>query len=154
MRRLFRFLALVLALAGGGTAAAQVAAPAPTGPERQLPSSVLAVFRKAFPNADITGADQQRQDGKIVFSVECQDGPRQRRLVYALDGAVVESAEQVTEAELPDAVRNAMRSYKRVTFLRGMRVTRGARVQFDLAVRGTRRTRMILEPDGTVVSFK
>jgi len=153
MRRLIQSLMVVVALACGGTAAAQVG-PAPTGPERQLPSSVLTVFRKAFPNASITGAEQERQDGKIVFSIECQDGPRQRRLVYALDGTVVESAEQVTETELPDAVRNAMRSYKRVTFLRGMRVTRGARVQFDLAVRGTRRTRMILEPDGTVVSFK
>jgi len=153
MRSLVRSITIAALLAGSGPAAAQVPQ-APTGPERQLPSSVLGVFRSAYPNATITGAEQERQDRRIVFRIECQDGPRRRALVYALDGSVVESAEQVNESELPESVRASMRSHRRVIFVRGMKVTRGTTVEYDLTVRGTRKTRMILKPDGTVVSFR
>jgi hypothetical protein len=135
-------------------AAAQVPA-APTGPARDLPSTVLNAVQKAYPSATITDASQERQDGQIAFRVTCQDKGRQRVLVYDLEGSILEAAEQVDEKDLPKAVSDAVRSQgARATYVKGMKVTRGVIVHYELTLRGTRKTTLIVKPDGAVVSLR
>lgn len=134
-------------------ASAQVRA-LPEGAARDLPSTVLSAFEKSYPAASITDASQDRQDGKIVFRVDALDKGRRRVLVYDLAGGLVEGAEQVDEADLPPPVADAIRAQARVQYVKGMKVTRGAAVRYELTLRGTRKTTMIVKADGTVVSFK
>jgi hypothetical protein len=75
-------------------------------------------------------------------------------VLYDASGAVVEVAEQVEEKDLPKPVADAMHSHPRAIYVSGMKVTRGASVEYQLTVRGTRKTAMVAKPDGTVVSFK
>lgn len=151
---------LVVVLAGcllvvtiGAFASAQVPA-SQTGAARALPSTVLNAFQKAYPNAEITGSSQERQDGKIAFRVEAQDKGRHRVLLYDLTGSVIEAAEQVSEGDLPEPVVAAMRQQAHATYVKGMKVTRGLMVHYELTLRGTRKTTMVVKPDGAVVSFK
>lgn len=127
---------------------------APEGAARALPSTVLTAFEKAYPGAVITGASQARQDGRIAFRVEAQDKGRRRVLVYDLQGTVLEAAEQADEKDLPTPVVAALHEKPNVVYVRGMKITRGLAVHYELTVRGTRKTTMIVKPDGSVVSFR
>jgi hypothetical protein len=143
---------LLFALLAGTAASAQVP-PSPTGPERALPTPVLAAFQKAYPAATVTAASQERDDGKIAFRVECQDRALRRVLVYDLTGSLLEAAEQIAEKDLPAPVAAAVKAQK-ATWVRGMKVTRGGLVHYELTVRGNRKSTMIVKPDGAVVSYK
>jgi hypothetical protein len=127
---------------------------AQTGASRDLPSTVIAAFDKAYPNATILTASQERQDGKIAFRVECMDKGRRRVLVYDLNGSVLEAAEQVDEKDLPQPVAAAVHTHPRAVYVRGMKITRGLNVHYELLLRGTRKSTMIVRPDGSIVSFK
>jgi hypothetical protein len=127
---------------------------APSGAARDLPSPVINAFEKAYPGAVIVGASQDRQDGKIAFRVEATDKGRRRVLVYDLAGALLEAAEQADEKDLPAPVAAAVHERPHVTYLRGMKITRGVNVFYELTVRGSRKTTMIVKPDGTIVTTR
>ena len=65
-----------------------------------------------------------------------------------------ERREAVLEKDLPKPVVAAMRSHPRAIFVSASRVTRGGAVEYQLTIKGTRKTAMVVKPDGTVVSFK
>jgi hypothetical protein len=135
---------------------ATVAAFAQTPPGRTsaLPPAVLRAFQQAYPGATISATAQQRDADRTLFRVDSVDKGRRRIVVYDTGGAVIEIAEQVDEKDLPKPVAAAMHSHPRAIYGTGMKVTRGGRVQYELTLRGTRKTAMIAKPDGTVVSFK
>jgi hypothetical protein len=60
----------------------------------------------------------------------------------------------VLEKDLPKPVAAAMHSHPRAIFVSASKVTRGGTVEYQLTLKGTRKTAMVVKPDGTVVSFK
>jgi hypothetical protein len=145
------FAAFALFLAA--VALAQVPA-APQGPARDLPSPVLAAFQKSYPNATINSVDTERDGGNMAFRVDATDKGLRRVLLYSLAGSVIEASEQVSEKDLPKPVVDAMRSHRKAVFLKGMKITRSVTTYYELTLRGTRKTTMVVRPDGSVVSFK
>ena len=138
------FVALLLPVA-----AAQ--APASGTP---VPPAVSKAFQQAYPGASISATSQERDADRTVFRVAGVDKGRQRTVLYDSNGTVIEVAEQVDERELPPPVAAAMHSHPRAIYVSGLKVTRGGSVQYQLTVRGTRKTAMVAKPDGTVLSFK
>jgi hypothetical protein len=65
-----------------------------------------------------------------------------------------ERRETVAEKQLPKPVSDAFHSHRRAIFVSAVRVTRGASVEYHLTLKGSRKTAMVVKPDGTVVSFK
>jgi hypothetical protein len=153
MRRSIALAACGLVLAMALVVSAQVPS-TPSGAARDLPSTVLKAFEKSYPTATISTASQERQDGRIAFRLGCLDKGRRRVLVYDLNGAIVEAAEQVNEADLPQPVAAAVHAQRKASYVKGMKVTHGLSVYYELTLRGTRKTTMIVRPDGAVVSFK
>ncbi len=145
--------AVALAALVGTVPVSAQAPPLRTGPSRELPSTVIAAFEKGYPAATITAASTERKDGKMAFRLEAQDRGRRRVLVYDLKGEVIEAAEQVDEADLPPAVAATIRQH-RASYVRGMRVTQGAIVRYELMLRGTRKATMVLKEDGTVITTR
>jgi len=138
------FVALLLPVA-----AAQ--APASGTP---LPPAVSKAFLQAYPGASISATPQERDADRTVFRVVGMEKGRQRTVLCDPNGTVIEAAEQVDERELPPPVAAAMHSHPRAIYVSGLKVTRGGSVQYQLTLRGTRKTAMVAKPDGTVVSFK
>jgi hypothetical protein len=132
------------------TASAQT----PTSSASSLPPAVKKAFEQAYPGATISGTAQQTEGSRTLVRVDSVDKGRRRVVLYDASGAVVEVAEQVEEKDLPKPVADAMHSHPRAIYVSGMKVTRGASVEYQLTVRGTRKTAMVAKPDGTVVSFK
>lgn len=142
----------IAALAVGGRSA--TFAQTPAGTTAQLPPAVLRAFQQTYPGAAISAAAPARDGDRAVFRIESVDKGRRRVVLYDAGGTAIEIAEYVEEKELPRPVADAMHSHPRAIFVSGMKVTRGAAVEYRLTVRGTRKTAMIAKPDGTVVSFK
>ena|SRR5688572_4618339 len=140
-----RMLAFVVAL----TTISFAQAPAAT-----LPPPVRSAFEKAYPGATIAAATQERENNRTLFRIDCTQNGRRRVVLYDVNGAAIEVAEQVEEKELPQPVAAAMHSHPRAIYVSGLKVTRGTSVEYRLTVRGTRKTAMVAKPDGTVVSFK
>ena len=72
-------------------------------------------------------------------------------------GAVAQDKERrgaVTEKQLPKPVSDAFHSHRRAIFVSAVKVTRGTSVEYHLTLKGSRKTAMVVKPDGTVVSFK
>ena len=65
-----------------------------------------------------------------------------------------ERRETVTEQQLPKPVSDAFHSHRRAIFVSAAKVTRGASVEYHLTLKGSRKTAMVVKPDGTVLSFK
>ena len=141
---------VVFVAASIATASAQ----APANGASSLPPAVKKAFEQAYPGAAISGTAQQTEGNRTLVRVDSVDKGRRRVMLYDVSGAVVEVAEQVEEKDLPKPVADAMHSHPRAIYVSGMKVTRGASVEYQLTVRGTRKTAMVAKPDGTVVSFK
>lgn len=65
-----------------------------------------------------------------------------------------ERREAVTEKQLPKPVSDAFHSHRRAIFVSALKVTRGTSVEYHLTLKGSRKTAMVVKPDGTVLSFK
>lgn len=155
MRHLIERVVRGLGAAGVIAALTTVAfAQAPVNQAPPVPGAVLKAFQQSYPGAAISAASEERDAGRTAFRVESVDKGRRRAVLYDPSGTVIEVAEQVDEKELPPPVAAAMHSHPRAIYLSGTRVTRGGNVQYQLTLRGTRKTAMIAKPDGTVVSFK
>lgn len=133
---------------------ATASAQTPTSSASSLPPAVKKAFEQAYPGATISGTAPQTEGNRTLVRVDGVDKGRRRLVLYDASGAVVEVAEQVEEKDLPKPVADAMHSHPRAIYVSGMKVTRGASVEYQLTVRGTRKTAMVAKPDGTVVSFK
>jgi hypothetical protein len=140
---------LVLVTVSIGAAFAQSPTSSPT-----LPPAVKKAFDAAYPGATISATTQQAEANRTLIRVDSLDKGRRRVVLYGATGAAVEIAEQVEEKDLPKPVADAMHSHPRAIYVSGMKVTRGGSVEYQLTVRGTRKTAMVAKPDGTVLSFK
>ena len=66
-----------------------------------------------------------------------------------------ERLDDVKEKDLPKAVADAMHSHRRALFVSAVKVTRdGTVAEYRLTLKGSRKTAMVVKPDGTVLSFK
>jgi hypothetical protein len=135
-------------------AIAAASAQIPASSASSLPPAVRKAFEQAYPGAAISGTAQHTEGNRSLVRVDSVDKGRRRVVLYDASGAVVEVAEQVEEKDLPKPVADAMHSHPRAIYVSGMKVTRGASVEYQLTVRGTRKTAMVAKPDGSVVSFK
>ena len=124
------------------TASAQAA----TSSASSVPPAVKKAFEQAYPGATISGTAQQTEGNRTLVRVDSVDKGRRRLVLYDASGTVVEVAEQVEEKDLPKPVADAMHSHPRAIYVSGMKVTRGASVEYQLTVRGTRKTAMVASP--------
>ena len=124
------------------------------GAAASLPTNIMKAFEQAYPAAIISSVAQATDGGRTVFRIESTDAGRRRLVVYSQNAAVVELGEQVNERDLPAPVSAAMHSHPRAIYVSGMKVSRKGEVEYQLTLRGTRKTAMVVKPDGTVLSFK
>jgi hypothetical protein len=153
-RLLVRFASTVAAaLVLAAVAGAQSPAPSPSG-AGAVPQTVLGALQRAYPGATIASSSKEDVDGIAVIRIDCTDKGQKRVVRYKPDGSLLEAGEPVTEQQLPVPVAAAMHSHPRAIFGGGLKLTRGASVHYELTLRGTRKTTMLVKPDGTVISFK
>lgn len=115
-----------------------------------LPPAVATAFHQAYPDAKILHVSRERRDGKIVYEIESQDGPMRRDLIYDLEGHNIEIEDILPADSVPAPVRAAVeRDLQGATILGAERVTTGAVIVYEVQVRTSGRTRLLVyDPAG------
>jgi hypothetical protein len=122
-------------------------------PAAKLPKVILDAFKKAYPNAVIKGASEEKENGKTTWEVESTDNGLARDLIYNLDGTVAEFEEVVTAASLPPAVTAALKAkYPKATITKAEKLFKGKATTYEMAIAGAGAVRSIeITPEGKIV---
>jgi hypothetical protein len=78
--------------------------------KKEVPQAVLSAFASAYPKAKVKGYSTETENGKIYFEVESHQGKMTLDVSYLTDGTVTEIEEGVATADLPSAVKKAIKS--------------------------------------------
>ena len=156
MRTMIQLSAMRLAALAGVTIllSSEGLAQQASNPAAALPTSVAKAFQQAYPAATISSVVNQKDNNRTAYRIESVDKGRKRALLYEATGSLIEVTEEVEEKELPAPVAAAVHSHRRAIYVSGLKVSRNGSVEYRLTLRGSRKTAMVVKPDGTVLSFK
>jgi uncharacterized membrane protein YkoI len=77
-------------------------------PEDKLPKKIMDVIKGRFPEARITSAEKELEDGKVVYDIELTHKGRKYEMDILDDGTLIEIEKQVDIKDLPRAVAKAL----------------------------------------------
>src|SRR5438874_6249440 len=76
--------------------------------EDKLPKKVMDTIKDRFPEAKITSAEKETEDGKVVYDIELTHKGRKYEMDIQEDGTLIEIEKQVDIKGLPKAVTKAL----------------------------------------------
>jgi hypothetical protein len=124
MRGFQRILCSV-ALLGLFGLAAVVRADGEKVPPDKLPKAVMDAVKGRFPDAEITSAEKEKEDGKIVYDIELKSKGKKYEMDIKEDGTIVEIEKEVALKDLPEAVKKALEAkYPKATIKEIMEVNK------------------------------
>ena len=109
----------ILGLAGIVVVAGFVALPAVAGADDKkaeklaldkIPKKVMDAIKNRFPNAEITSAEKETEDGKVVYDIELKHEGRKYEMDIQEDGTIVEIEKEIKLKDLPEAVAKAIKA--------------------------------------------
>jgi uncharacterized membrane protein YkoI len=77
-------------------------------PLDKVPKSVMDAVKKRFPNAEITGAEKETEDGKTSFEIAIKDGGSKIDVEVTGEGVITEFEKEMKASDLPKAVTEAI----------------------------------------------
>ncbi|HKW03240.1 MAG TPA: PepSY-like domain-containing protein [Vicinamibacterales bacterium] len=130
------------------------AKPAAAKPKVTLPPAIEAAFKAAYPSATINNVSKEKEAGQEIYEVESVDRGLHRDLNYKADGTVIDTEEEVAEADFPASVASAIKTrYPKATVVKREKLTKGATVTYEIQLKGGP-GEVVLTPDGKWVSPK
>ena len=79
-----------------------------TIPLDAVPAAVMSAVRARFPNASVTGAAREHEDGKTLYEVSLQDGTQKIDVTATGEGQLVAIEGGLAASDLPAAVAQAL----------------------------------------------
>jgi hypothetical protein len=117
----------------------------------KIPPKVHAAAKAKYPAAKLVSAEKEDEDGKTVYELAFDDKGHKIEVTFDNDGQIVEIEKQVTEQELPGAVRSALtKKYPGCQLKSIEEVTEGNSTSFEFLVVQT--TEVKFGADGTVIN--
>jgi uncharacterized membrane protein YkoI len=118
-----------------------------------LPPAVLKAFKTAYPNAVITGASKETENGVTYYEVESVDGEINRDLLYTADGKATEIEETIAPENLPDPVKQTLaKEYPGAKVLKVEILTKDDVKLFELSIQFKDKTMGVtIDPQGKIV---
>jgi len=94
-------------------------------PPDKLPKAVMDAIKGRFPKAEITGAEKEKEDGKVVYDIELKSEGRKYEMDIHEDGTVIEIEKEVVSKDVPEAVTKAIEAkYPKCTVKEVMEVNK------------------------------
>jgi len=75
----------------------------------EAPQAVRATIKRETKGFDIDDLERDKDDGKIVYEVDAENGDREIKLKIAEDGSLLEKEEELDTKDLPAAILNAVK---------------------------------------------
>lgn len=76
----------------------------------KLPKKVMDAVKDRFPDAEITSAEKETEDGKVVYDIELKHKGRKYEMDIQEDGTIIEVEKQVDAKDLPEEVAKAIKA--------------------------------------------
>jgi uncharacterized membrane protein YkoI len=76
----------------------------------KIPKKVMDAIKNRFPKAEITSAEKETEDGKIVYDIELKHEGRKYEMDILEDGTIVEIEKEIKLKDLPEAVAKAIKA--------------------------------------------
>jgi hypothetical protein len=74
----------------------------------KLPRKVKVAIKERFPGCEITSAEKETEDGKVVYDIELKHKGRKYEMDIHEDGTIIEIEKEVDAKDLPEAVKKAL----------------------------------------------
>jgi uncharacterized membrane protein YkoI len=78
--------------------------------EDKIPEKVMKTIKDRFPEAKITSAEKETEEGAVVYDIELTHKGRKYEMDIKEDGTLIEIEKQVDEKDLPEAVKKAVQA--------------------------------------------
>ena len=119
---------------------------------KDVPPPVVAAAAKAYPHAKIREWAKETEVGKTQYEASMVDGATKRDVLFAPDGTVVSVEEMIPLAELPAAVKDAVKAkYPQGVIHTAEKITGGKEVQYEIGLKHAAKKEVVLTADGKVV---
>jgi hypothetical protein len=76
-------------------------------PLDKVPAAALQAVKKRFPDAQISGASKETEDGKTVYEVTLKDKGRTVEVTSTADGTLLTIEREIPMKEIPEVVKKA-----------------------------------------------
>ena len=121
-----------------------------------MPPAVLKAFGTAYPKAAVKNYIRDESATGITYEIESRDGKVSRDITYAPTGEARETEEQVSPADLPAVVRDALTAkYPQGTAKYAEKNIKGNTVTYEGVVRqGKKNMEVVFSADGREVLQK
>jgi len=119
---------------------------------KSVPSAVINAFKSSYPDATIKGFAREKENGKVFYEIESKEGAVGRDVLYNPDGSVAEIEETIAVSELPDAIRESIKSkYPKAVITKAEKTIQGEKVGYEVIARqGRKRISVEFDADGNV----
>jgi uncharacterized membrane protein YkoI len=153
MRRYCRRLVAVVAL--GLLVVAAVQADEQKINLDQVPKAVLDAVKAKFPDAKLTGASKETEDGKLIYEVAFSYKDHKYEVECTRDGAFVAIDRQLEVKELPKPVAKALRQkYARAKYNVIEEVTKKDKIEYyevELTTADKKTVEVLIDPAGKIL---
>ncbi len=139
-------------LLGAGTRAAEEKVPLD-----KVPRAVLKAVKAKFPDAKLTGAEKEKENGATVYEIALTVKGQKIEATYKPDGTLVSVEKQIKASDLPEAVTKTLEArYPRATYKMVEEVTRGDTLAYEvlLVTADKKKFEVVLDPKGKVVKVE
>src|SRR6516162_3631146 len=75
----------------------------------KLPQKIKDAINGRFPKAEITSAEKEKEDGKVVYDIELKHEGRKYEMDILEDGTIVEIEKEVAAKDVPEGVTKAVK---------------------------------------------
>ena len=119
----------------------------------KLPAAVQKTIKRKFPKAEIENASKEVEDGNTIYEVELEIKDRSVDVSLKADGTILEIEREVSEDELPKAVRKKLAAkYPKAKIGKVEEVTKGedGPVTYEVAIS----QEVVLTAKGKIVKAK
>ena len=76
----------------------------------KIPKKVMDAIKNRFPKAEITSAEKEIEDGKVVYDIALKHEGRKYEMDIQEDGTIVEIEKEIKLKDLPEAVAKAIKA--------------------------------------------
>ena len=73
-----------------------------------IPPKIMAAINGRFPGAQVTSAERENEDGKIVYDIELKHSGRKYEMDIHDDGTIIEIEKEMDASKLPEAAAKTL----------------------------------------------
>jgi hypothetical protein len=119
----------------------------------EIPEVILKAFQSEYPDAKITGFEQETDDSLTVFEIECTDGDIEKDVILSAEGKIIQVEQEIEVSSLPESVtKAALSAFQGAEIEEAEMISRDSIVEYEIVIEvGEKEIEALVTADGTIV---